>query len=192
MITEEQIENVKKTWSWIVKLEEEQRAVSLPDALYVYTLIRKYKPKVVVELGTWIGTVTRVIMLGMFDNDNENIGDIYTCDKRHAYLTINDKVKYYNCKSTKMLKKLSKEGIKIDFCFVDACLQKKDPKLIKGLFRDKVVFATHDFKEPDDKGIRNIKLMKDLLKKKDIGIVSTKTTLFGNQINNSVALLEEY
>jgi hypothetical protein len=176
---------IEQIWKEITSTEKEQRAVSLPDALYIYEVIKKYKPKVVLEIGTWIGTVTRIITEAMD-------GKVYTCDKKHVFNKAvikppdRDRVKYYNCKSTKLLKKLSKKGIKIDFCFVDACLQRGDNKLIKSLFRDRVVFATHDYKLPGDKGVRNVELMYKVCNPAERFII-----FIGPPENSSVAIIEE-
>lgn len=191
-VTESQIDEVKDLWAHMVltvkPLGLEDRSVSLQDAWYIYLLIRHYKPKIVLEIGTWIGTITYII--GQAFEDMRYDGLIYTCDKRNVFKGPPSYIKYYNCISTKLLKKLIKKHRKIDFCFADANLQKKDPKLIKSLFRNKVTFATHDYKLPNDKGVTNIMKMKRVCDNPRI-MTPEPFELFGNKINSSVAVLEE-
>ena len=146
-------EKVNKGASW----------ASLQDVLMVYALVRYYKPHAILEIGTYIGTLTHVMDKAMKDNGTKN-GIIFTCDKNFVYINdYNENIQYYNCISTKLLKKLKNHHVKIDFCFIDGGLKHGDNKLIKSLFNNKVIFATHDYKQ-GQKGVKNIKLMEKIFK----------------------------
>lgn len=131
---------------------------SLPDCLYIYLLVRRYMPETILEVGTLTGTVTRVLLQGMLDSGY--MGKIYTCDKNDVFDYWGKKesssqpmVNYYNLISSKMLDRLIKKGVGIDFCFYDANLKKYDTEKLLKLYNDKAMFATHDYKKEAQKEI---------------------------------------
>lgn len=169
---------------------------SMPDCLMVYLMVNYYKPKVVLEIGTYSGTITHIIV-----NGNESVEKVYTCDKNNVFHNrVPSIVKYTNSLSTPFLKSLIKKGVKIDFCFVDANLQGglKDAKLIKKLFGDnRVVFSTHDY-APGQKGVTNIDKMINVLGGSDRRFEVITPDKYkvgydvdGIKINSSVAVIEE-
>ena len=162
-IRDETIEHGKKHPNF-KKVGKSASWASLEDCLMVYAMVRYYKPKTIVEIGTYIGTITRVMSIAMAHNKSKKPGAILTCDKNNVYAPIGGdkfRVFYSNEMSTSFLKKVKKGTI--DFCFIDGGFKDKDNKRLKKLYKNKVVFATHDYK-PDQKGIRNIKAMKKVTK----------------------------
>jgi len=139
---------------------------SLEDCLMVYAMVRYYKPLSLLEIGTYIGTVTRVMERAGIDSDGIH-PTIWTCDKNKVYEAEKKshfmRIRYMNGLSSKVIRSMNKRQVSIDFCFIDGGLKPGDAKLLKKLYRDKIVFATHDYK-PDQKGIRNIKAMKKVTK----------------------------
>lgn len=164
---------------------------SLPDCLYIYLLIRYYRPEVIVEVGTLTGTVTNIMWNAMLDNGY--MGKIYTCDKTDVFNYWGKEPKafpyinYFHLESDKMLSKLIKKSVKIDFCFYDAQLMKGDNKKLLKLYRERQIFATHDFKD-GEKGNRNIAKM---IKKNPNGktIKPEPFKINGQKINSSVAII---
>ena len=162
---------------------------SLPDCFYIYLLIRYYRPKVIVEVGTLTGTVTNIMLQGMLDSGY--IGKIYTCDKNDVFDYWGKKkhsmVSYYNMLSSEMLDILIKHNIKIDFCFYDAMIKKYDREKLLKLYRGRPVFATHDFKG-NQKGDHNIEKMNKKIKGKIV--VPEQFEIENTKINSSVAVIE--
>ena len=168
---------------------------SLPDCMMVVLMVRYYKPKIILEIGTYSGTVTNIMAA------NLNVEKIYTCDKNNVFENnVPNFIEYTNSLSTTFLKDLYKRGVKIDFCFVDANLQGglKDTKLIKKLFGDnRVVFCTHDYAD-GQKGITNIDKMINVLGGSDrkFEVITPEKYKIGYdvdgiKINSSCAVIEE-
>ena len=93
-------------------------------------------------------------------------GQIYTCDSNELYSGKSPAVKYYHAKSTKVLTRLFKRGVKVDMVFIDGRLHPGDDKRIKRLFGENILFVAHDFGM--GKGNRNIKAMRTQFKGRDV------------------------
>jgi len=142
------------------------RATSLADCLYLYLLIRHYKPKVVFEIGTWIGTSAAVMAEAIRKNGS---GKLYTCDINNIQIISDDYkdiITYYNMHSDDTLDKLYKENIIIDFVFNDAHISKITVDKLKKVISKDIIFTTHDYKLPYDKGVKCVYLMNKFFVKK--------------------------
>ena len=64
-------------------------STSIEDCLFLYFMVRKLKPKNMIEIGTWIGATTNFLARGLSDNDNKD-GKLYTYDLNNK-CSINDK-----------------------------------------------------------------------------------------------------
>jgi len=142
------------------------KIASLDDCYFLYKVISKFKPEVIVEIGTWVGTTAYVMAQALLDSGVE--GKIYTCDKHKEFTYWEEypNIKYYNMWSGDFIKKI--KGIKIDFLFADGRLFKSDCKKLYKMFRNKAVFMTHDIY--DRKGKNNFQRMEKVM---DIEIVES-------------------
>jgi len=125
------------------------------DAEVLYFLIRKFKPKIVFEIGTWVGTSAMVMAEAIRRNDNG--GKIYTCDINNYFLLgeeYSDIITAITEYSDVAIDKIPAEE-KIDFVFTDGELTFKTLRnLIERLNPDALI-VTHDFVLPAEKGVLN-------------------------------------
>jgi predicted O-methyltransferase YrrM len=160
---------------------DESGAVTLPDALFLYSLVVAFKPKRILEIGTWFGTTAYIMEKAQRDTGIEPC--VHTCDKHDVFVRNKDSaVRYYNKMSTSFLKKML--GPKADFIFIDARLEREDPKLIKKMCTKDTVIACHDWGQ--GKGTANIKAMKVL--KKKLYVPKTQE-VDGHKINTMISVL---
>lgn len=126
----------------------------LSDALYLYLLVREYKPQNIFEIGTWVGT-SALFMAEAFKKNGG--GHIYTCDTNQYYILSDeyaDLVTYIPGHSDTALEELKVKGVRFDFVFIDGNVSKNTTKLLAATTHSNTVFAMHDFVLPDDKGVQ--------------------------------------
>ena len=110
----------------------------------LWAVKRYFKPKRVVEIGTYIGKSTFVLARGD--------AEVHTCDMTHNFkLQIYANVTQYHSSSTEMLAKL--DG-KIDHLHVDGRLQPDDRAHLERLFHADTIITLDDF-EGIEKGVWN-------------------------------------
>ena len=130
-------------------------SISFSSAWCLYSLVRYFKPKRIIEVGTFIGKST--ISMSQAQEDNRtNEAEIYSCDfSNQISLPWNGKTKIHQFQkqsSTEMLKKLT--GI-FDFLFFDGRLSEEDLILLSKLISNKTIIALDDF-EGMEKGVINL------------------------------------
>jgi predicted O-methyltransferase YrrM len=139
--------------------ELDSGTISLPDAKLLYLLIRYFKPKVIFEIGTWIGTSSMVMAEAI--KKNANGGHIYTCDSNNYYALDNsyqDTITTINAYSDQALTTLPIHT-KIDFVFADGELTFSTIKQLKPKLTKNTIITTHDFTLPAEKGVLNFARM---------------------------------
>jgi len=130
--------------------------MSLESTKMLWLLGRYFSPKVVIEVGTYIGRSTAAIYMGALPS----VEKFYTCDATHnawepRQLASKEEIEYFGkTTSTQMFERLASRGVKADFFFFDGRLQDADVNLIKMLSHDKSVFVLDDF-EGLEKGVLN-------------------------------------
>ena len=115
-----------------------------------------FQPRVVAEVGTYIGRSTLALASGM------GSGEIHTCDTG-PQLCKHDKwegvfIHHYHALSTDMLKAITKP---VDLFFFDGRIQQPDLELIAKLAVPECVFLFDDF-EGIEKGVANALLAQQL------------------------------
>jgi predicted O-methyltransferase YrrM len=139
----------------------------MPDALYLYLLVREYQPKTIFEIGTWVGTSALFMAEALKKNGS---GHIYTCDTNHYYLLgeeYADWVTYVPGHSDTVLANFHEQGTTFDFMFIDGNLTSRSRQILAQTTHEQTVFAIHDFLLPDDKGIQ---VLLRVPKKKQYGL----------------------
>lgn len=137
-------------------VQDAPATVSRHTAHTLYLMARLFNPKVVVEIGTYIGRSASAIAQGMND------GVIHTCDTdqsrlqhlQWAYVGL----KTYECISTEMFKKLTEP---VDLFFFDGRIQPDDIEHIKRLSKPESIYLFDDF-EGVEKGVANAALIQHL------------------------------
>lgn len=148
-----------------IRLECEARRASahydtgtISDAACVClrALCERYRPTVVVEIGTFIGT-SAMTMLGC-----DSVARVYTCDKRNGCGPQGPRVKRYSfTASTNMLKDLVRVGLLADLWFFDGRIELDDIRLIEAMSTQEAVYAFDDYyvddEGKDQKGMINVR-----------------------------------
>ena len=173
------IEKVKEKRMQLIKLGEgtklnaenriTTKTIPNEDIEILFKLIKKFKPTVIFEVGTWIGTSAMTMDMA------SNGAKIYTCDRNKAYVYDSPNVTYYNCKSDKFFKIMHNNKIKADLLFIDARIA-DNVKIIAKTTTPNFVFITHDYEE-GKKGWANIRALEKFYKKLEVIIPDPKSTI---------------
>lgn len=143
----------------IIKAQQALRAdadyntgsIPYDDAVEVYKLVKFFEPKVIAEVGTFIGVSTRSM------REAVSSAQIYTCDSSND-ITISPhdtKIEQYpRCTSIEMFTNLAEKGVKVDLIYLDGRLGQEDAEPLSKIIHDKTVFVLDDF-EGIEKGVTN-------------------------------------
>ena len=124
--------------------------VPYEDALDLCKIVFFFRPKVIAEVGTFIGVSTRVMHWAM-----PNDGQIYTCDMSNDIdLGLNQVTQYPKKPSHEMFADLESKGVKVDMVYLDGRLSEKDIAPLMSIIHDKTIFVLDDF-EGTEKGVAN-------------------------------------
>lgn len=124
------------------------------DCFFLALLVKKYKPKNILEIGTFVGKSTYSLARVAHSNGKQfNIDTIDVQNKCLKKINKIKQVKFHKGHSSKVLLNLKK---KYDFIFVDANLDDETAKILKNLVKLKTLIVIHDFFPPIDKGIYNL------------------------------------
>ena len=126
-------------------------SVSYNDAVDLYKVVKFFQPKVIAEVGTFIGVSTRV----MYESCSGEV-DIYTCDMSNDIkLNLPFHIYQYPKKpSHEMFEDLAKKDIKVDLVYLDGRLSEKDIPHLLSVITNETVFVLDDF-EGTEKGVAN-------------------------------------
>lgn len=137
-------------------------SISLTQAYSLYLFLKYFKPKKIIEVGTFIGRST-LSMANAVDSYSDN-GEIHTCDISNNILLPwkgKTKIKQYpNIKSLEMLKKLDGE---FDLIFLDGRISDEELELFENLISKRTIIILDDF-EGIEKGVINLTKLRKLQK----------------------------
>ena len=129
-------------------------SIGMAKAYSLYLFVRYFKPKRIIEIGTFIGRST-LSMANALDTYSD-LGEIHTCDmSNNISLPWQGKTKitqYPKTKSIDMLKKLTGE---FDLIFLDGRITDDELTLIENLISQKTIIILDDF-EGIEKGVMNL------------------------------------
>jgi len=150
----------------IEKIVEDQQALrsqaeyntgslNYDDAFELYKVVKFFQPKVIAEVGTFIGVSTMVMDLATPD-----VTVIYTCD---ASNNINlemlpNVIQYPKTPSHEMFKFLADKERKVDLVYLDGRLTPQDIEPLNKIITDQTVFVMDDF-EGTEKGVSNAMML---------------------------------
>lgn len=154
----------------IEKIVEDQQALrkeadyntgSLPaeDAFELYKVVKFFQPKVIAEVGTFIGVSTLVMDLA-----TGTTAQIRTCDVSNGVelLLYPEQIKlieqYLHTPSHEMFTDMAKEELKADLIYLDGRLSQQDVEPLNKIIHDKTVFVMDDF-EGTEKGVANAMML---------------------------------
>lgn len=139
-------------------------SINFTNAWCLYALTRYFKPRVVAEVGTFIGKSTMAMAEAMQASLVES-PIIYTCDSSNnisLYSKIDtDLVQYPMLTSTDMFTDMVAKQVKADLFFIDGRLSAEDIELLGQVAHETSVFVFDDF-EGVEKGVINALNMSNL------------------------------
>jgi len=128
--------------------------ISVAACAYLMAVTSLIQPRIVIEIGTFIGTS----ILSMRASKH-----LYTCDKDNDCFSSQPGITAYGrTRSTVMLTDLLSQGVKADFMFFDGRAQDVDLPLIQQLSLPTTVYGFDDF-EGNEKGVWNVRRFIPLL-----------------------------
>lgn len=129
-------------------------SVGLLDLMDLHSIVQHFQPRVVAEVGTFIGRSTTTMATAMPKG-----GVIYTCDFSNAItlpqLATDVLAQQFQKKSsTEMFEELISRKVKVDLFYIDGRLTQKDLRLVWELAHQNTVIVLDDF-EGVEKGVAN-------------------------------------
>ena len=158
----------------------ETGSMSLEATKLLWLLGRYFSPKVVVEVGTYIGRSTAALYMGA----RPAIEKLYTCDATFdawdpGHLASAGEIEYFGkTTSTQMFEHLISRGVKADLFFLDGRLQDADLNLLPSIMHDTSVFLLDDF-EGLEKGVLNGVKLREMFK--HLLLITPSSIPFDNQ-----------
>lgn len=121
--------------------------IPFESAAYLRAICRFYEPKVIVEIGTFIGTSTHALKAGRV---------LYTCDRDNDCVPLTESIVTHPYQtSTQMLREIQE---KVDLFFFDGRLVKEDLQHIERLSHPGTVYVFDDYVEKA-KGMANVQML---------------------------------
>jgi len=168
MIEKNSDTDLQKRFEEVIKISEEMHSLAVEnkipmgpgvvggspcirDLLFWYLTARTFKPKNVVEVGSWIGTSTLVIAKALYEIYGDDF-TITTCDyptnvyiTNHNYKHLSDNIYYNNIHSDNLFQALVDSNGTFDAVFSDADLTGQNIRDFgKILDPSNLLFVTHD------------------------------------------------
>ena len=142
-----------------LRLESEYNtgSISSTSSWLLYSLVIFFKPKTIIEIGSFIGKSTISMALGADDYIDEHKCEIFCCDMSNDIklpkLSKTKITQFNKTKSTDMLKNLD-GNMSFDLVHVDGRLENEDFEILKRNINERTVFVLDDF-EGEEKGVVN-------------------------------------
>lgn len=129
-------------------------SVPVDDAFELYRVVKFFQPKVIAEVGTFIGVSTKTMNLAM-----ERLVDIYTCDhSNNINLDVPNIFQYPKRPSFEMFADMVEKGVKVDLVYLDGRLSQEDVEPLSKIIYAETVFVLDDF-EGTEKGVANAMML---------------------------------
>ena len=159
-------------------------SISSSASWSLFSAVLFFKPKIIVEVGSFIGKSTISMALAADFNLSQNTCEIYCCDHSNeiVFPDISDTSikQFHKTSSTEMLKSFSSDT-KFDIVHLDGRLKQEDFNLLKNNITEKTIFILDDF-EGIEKGVINyFNLISSSL-------ISRKSHLLINPLSKEVAI----
>lgn len=132
----------------VARADYKTGTVSKEAMLLLRAIARTTKPRVAVEIGTFVGNSTMSLAA--------EAGHVYTCDRSNDCFPSSDRITTYPRKeSTAMLADLVEKGIRSSLFFFDGRIQEPDVPLILRLAEPGAVYVFDDYRGLE-KGVANV------------------------------------
>jgi hypothetical protein len=132
------------------KADYKTGSISLETGLLLRAICEWRKPKVAIEVGTFIGRSTHALKAEQA---------IYTCDKDNDCLPATDHIRTFPKQTSRqMFAQLIQAGVKAEVFFFDGRIKDDEVPMVLGLSAPGAVYAFDDFKAgPTGKGVANVR-----------------------------------
>jgi len=135
-----------------LKADYKTGSVPLEDAIDLFLIVKHFQPKVIAEVGTFIGVSTRVM-----SEAAQELSVIYTCDVSNN-ITVHEGnlliSQFPKTPSHEMFKFLAEKNVKVDLVYLDGRLGQDDIESLNKIIHENTVFVMDDF-EGVEKGVAN-------------------------------------
>lgn len=134
-------------------------SVPYDDAVELYKIVKFFQPKVIAEVGTFIGVSTMVMDLA-----TGTTAQIRTCDvSNRIYLDLYPEQaelieQYFHTPSHEMFADLASKEVKVDLVYLDGRLSQQDEEPLNKILAPHTVFVLDDF-EGIEKGVANAMML---------------------------------
>jgi hypothetical protein len=129
-------------------------SISLAAASSLYHLVRHFRPKRIIEVGTFIGKSTIAMAVAL--EDQKVPGEIFTCDgSNDIKLPWEGGTRIHQFPKTTSGEMFQRIEAPCDMVFLDGRLKKQDLELLDPLITEDTVFVLDDF-EGMEKGVINL------------------------------------
>lgn len=118
-----------------------ENSTSSQDALLLYLLVRHFKRRRVLDVGTNIGVTAMALHLAA----TKNGGSCVTCDPTDYSCLPADSPRFIHASSADALAQLKAEGRTIDFAFFDWVPDERTLNLMADVFTRDAIIAVHDY-----------------------------------------------
>lgn len=133
--------------------EHETGSIGLDDVLDLYKVAKFFQPKIIAEVGTYVGTSTMALLVGW------PTAEVYTCDVSNSVDLSNEQIHQYHKKhSYEMFADMAEKGLKADLIYLDGRLSNQDVEPLSKIIHDRTVFVMDDF-EGVEKGVTNAMML---------------------------------
>lgn len=140
-------------------------SISPAAAWSLYNLVRHFRPKRIIEVGTFIGKSTISMATAM--DDQQAPGEIFTCDGSNTItLPWNGRTRIQQFQKTLSGDMFKAIEAPCDMVFLDGRLKKQDLQLLDPLITSETLFVLDDF-EGMEKGVINLTQLMSLEKLRD-------------------------
>lgn len=123
-----------------VRADYDTGSILEEEAYLLWALAESTRARVVIEVGTFIGTSTHALAMG------SKVEAVYTCDISNDCLPGTHVIRPYpKVASQDMLQRLCRLGVTADLCFFDGVLRQADADALTFLTHPGTVYAFHDY-----------------------------------------------
>lgn len=123
-----------------VRADYDTGSILEEEAYLLWALAESTQARVVIEVGTFIGTSTQALAMG------SKVEAVYTCDISNDCLPGTHVIRTYpKVTSQDMLGRLCRLGVIADLFFFDGVLRQADADALKFLTHSETVYAFHDY-----------------------------------------------
>jgi hypothetical protein len=123
-----------------VRADYDTGSITEQEAVSLCALAEFIKARVVIEVGTFIGTSTEALAAA------KTVEKVFTCDVSNDCLPPTAVIQTYpRLRSTDMLRRLVALEVDADLCFFDGVLSAEDVGLLARVTHPRTVYALHDY-----------------------------------------------